>query len=171
MNGDPARSRRLVGLGLLLVVFVTGLLAGAAIDRFAMSPDGVGRAGRRDDGHRRYVIDQVDLSAEQHQAIDAILDRRATRMRALWQEAAPRLDAISDSARAEIMDVLTPAQRADYERLLQQREAAARARRLEREDSAGTRGVGTGAREDSAAMNGEGGQAHGGAAASASHGG
>ncbi len=135
MSAERANSRRMVGLGLLLAVFVAGILAGAAIDRFIASPDHGRRAERRDDDRRRYVIDQVDLTAEQRQEIDAILDRRATRMRALWQEASPRLDAITDSARVEIMDVLTPEQRAEYTRRLQAREAAARARRHESGDT------------------------------------
>ena len=74
----------------------------------------------REDG-RSYVIDRVDMETEQRASIDAILERRSERMRAVWQEVEPRLDAITDSARSEIMQVLTPEQRAEYERKLDER--------------------------------------------------
>lgn len=140
MTGNGTGSRRMIGLGLLLVVFVAGLLGGAAVDRVVVTPGQDRRVERNDGQHRRYVIDQVNLTPAQRDAIDAIFDRRAARMRALWQPLAPRLDAISDSTRAEIMQVLTPQQRADYERLLEQRQARARARRRERTDTAGPAG-------------------------------
>jgi Spy/CpxP family protein refolding chaperone len=129
---------RLLGLGLLVVTFVAGALAGAAVDR-VVNADQAERPGGRDhrDGSRRsYVIDQVDMSADQRQEIDAILKRRAVRMRSVWHELSPRLDAITDSARLEIMQVLTPEQRAEYERRLSERETARAARRAkERRDS------------------------------------
>ncbi|MDX1676169.1 MAG: hypothetical protein R3314_15345 [Longimicrobiales bacterium] len=109
---------RLLGFGLLAVTFVVGALAGAAIDRVVLSdaPEEV-REERRDDGgrDRSYIIDRVEMSDAQRAAIDSILERRADRMRAVWHEVEPRLDAITDSARAEIMAVLTPEQRAEYE--------------------------------------------------------
>lgn len=117
---------RLVGVGLLLAAFVAGALSGAAVDRVlsAEEPERVERERGHDDDHddrRSYVIDRVEMSEEQRSAIDAILEERTERMRAVWREAEPRLDAITDSARAEIMQVLTPEQRAKYERKLQER--------------------------------------------------
>lgn len=117
---------RVLGVGLLAATFVAGALAGAAVDRVltAGEPDRVererGRDGR-DDRRRSYVVDRIDTSDEQREAIDGILEDRSARMRAVWQEVEPRLDAITDSARMEIMEVLTPEQRAEYERKLQQR--------------------------------------------------
>ncbi|MFW6331386.1 MAG: hypothetical protein ACOC3J_06640, partial [Gemmatimonadota bacterium] len=63
----------------------------------------------------------VEMAPEQRQTIGEILDDRSERMRAVWREVEPRLDAITDSARHEIMDVLTPEQRAEYERMLDRR--------------------------------------------------
>lgn len=115
---------RLVGVGLLLVSFVAGAASGAAIER-VLSADAPERAERRADrdGDRRrsYVIDRVEMSDEQRATIDEILERRAKRMRAVWRELSPRLDAITDSARVEITEVLTPEQRAEYERMLEER--------------------------------------------------
>ena len=109
---------RLLGFGVLAVTFVVGALAGAAVDRVVLSdaPDDA-RQERREEGDRdrSYIIDRVEMSDVQRAAIDSILERRADRMRAVWREVEPQLDAITDSARSEIMGVLTPEQRAEYE--------------------------------------------------------
>lgn len=114
---------RLLGLGVLAVTFIAGALAGAAIDRVVSEETGgESRVERRDDGRERsYIIDRVDMSDAQRSAIDSILDRRVHRMRAVWREVEPQLDAITDSARSEIMQVLTPEQRAEYESMLDRR--------------------------------------------------
>ncbi|MBW3552350.1 MAG: hypothetical protein KY466_02505 [Gemmatimonadetes bacterium] len=120
----PGRTR-LVGFGLLFASFLVGALTGAAVDRVlsAEEPDGRPRAERAEGERRSYVIDRIEMSPEQRASIDAILERRSERMRAVWHEVEPRLDAITDSARAEIMHVLTPDQRAQYERKLEERRA------------------------------------------------
>jgi hypothetical protein len=116
----PGRMR-LLGFGLIAVIFLAGGMAGAAMDRVL-----TGETVRRDapaEGERGHVIDQVEMTAGQRVAIDAILDRRSERMKAAWAEISPRLEAITDSARMEIMQVLTPEQRAEYERRLESRVA------------------------------------------------
>ena len=120
----PGRTR-LIGFGLLVATFLVGALTGAAVDRVlsAEEPNGKARAEREEGERRSYVIDRVDMSPEQRASIDAILERRSERMRAVWHEAEPRLDAITDSARADIMEVLTPEQRAQYEQKLEERRA------------------------------------------------
>lgn len=132
---------RLVGFGLLVATFLVGALAGAAVDRVlsAEEPDRRARAEREEGEKRSYVIDRVEMTPEQRASIDAILERRSERMRAVWQEAEPRLDAITDSARAEIMHVLTPDQRAEYERKLEERRARRQQHRAA-EDSTHRRG-------------------------------
>lgn len=116
---------RLLGVGLLAATFVAGALAGAAVDRVlnAGEPDAVERDRGRDDDDRRrsYVVDRIEMSDEQRSDIDEILEGRSARMRAVWREVSPRLEAITDSARVEIMEVLTPEQRAEYERKLKER--------------------------------------------------
>lgn len=116
---------RLLGFGILAVAFVAGALSGAAIDR-AVSDDDTSREPRQeraddDDDGRSYVIDRVEMTDVQRATIDSILDLRTHRMRAVWREVEPRLDAITDSARYEIMEVLTPEQRAEYENMLDRR--------------------------------------------------
>jgi Spy/CpxP family protein refolding chaperone len=123
---------RLVGFALIAVTFLVGGLAGAAFDR-VLTAESVRRDAPRGEERRGHIIDQVDMHSEQRAAIDVILERRSERMKAAWSEISPRLEAITDSARLEIMAVLTPEQRAEYEaRLESWREERERAR-LERE--------------------------------------
>lgn len=123
--GTQGRTR-MVGFGLLVATFLVGALSGAAVDRVLSAEEPPDRTTERRDGddddrRRSYVIDAVDMAPEQRAAIDAILKERSKRMRSVWREAEPRLDAITDSARSEIMQVLTPEQRAEYERKLDER--------------------------------------------------
>lgn len=123
--GTQGRTR-MVGFGLLVATFLVGALSGAAVDRVLSADEPPDRTTERRDGddddrRRSYVIDAVDMAPEQRAAIDAILKERSKRMRSVWREAEPRLDAITDSARSEIMQVLTPEQRAEYERKLDER--------------------------------------------------
>jgi Spy/CpxP family protein refolding chaperone len=108
---------RLLGFALIAATFLAGGMAGAAFDR-VITTDTKGGAPAEGRGH---VIDQVEMTPEQRATIDAILERRSERMQSAWAEISPRLEAITDSARAEIMEVLTPGQRAEYERRLEER--------------------------------------------------
>lgn len=112
---------RLLGAGLLVVAFLAGALTGAAVDRVLSAGESTGGTREAERESRSYVIDRVDLTPEQRAAIDTILEDRAERMRAVWRQVEPRLDAITDSARSEIMHALTPAQRAEYQRMLDRR--------------------------------------------------
>lgn len=116
---------RLLGFSLLAITFVAGALAGAAIDRAVGDEPQASEArqDRRGDDQRgrSWLIDRVEMSDAQRASIDSILELRAQRMRAVWREVEPQLDAISDSARAEIMAVLTPEQRAEYDKLRDRR--------------------------------------------------
>lgn len=113
---------RMLGVALLAATFIAGALAGAAVDR-VLSADEPERVERDRNGHRdrSYIIERVEMSEEQRNTIELILEDRSERMRAVWREVEPRMDAITDSARMEIMGVLTPEQRAEYERKLEER--------------------------------------------------
>ena len=133
MSPFGAGRMRLIAFGILLATFGVGILAGTAIDRVALADDArhEGRPGGRDGGRdRHHLIDELDLAPAQRASIDAILERRGERMRAVWSDMAPRLEAIADSTRQEIMTVLTPEQRADYEARLEERR-----QRWEREEA------------------------------------
>jgi Spy/CpxP family protein refolding chaperone len=114
---------RLLGFGLLVITFLAGGLSGAAVERVlsADEPEAVEPRRDRGDDRRRYIIDRVEMAPEQRAAIQAIMEERSERMRAVWREVEPRLDAITDSTKAEIMSVLTPEQQAEYERRIAER--------------------------------------------------
>ncbi len=115
---DRGTRVRAVGLGVLAVTFVVGLLAGAAIMRAFDAGDD--RRDQDDDRRRGYVFEQLDLTDEQRARIDSVLEVRHAQVDAFWDSAGPRLREIVDSTRAGIKDVLTPEQRDEYERLLQE---------------------------------------------------
>lgn len=142
---------RLVGFALIAVTFLVGGLAGAAFDR-VLTAESVRRDAPRADERRGHIIDDVDMRPEQRAAIDVILERRSERMKAAWSEISPRLEAITDSARLEIMAVLTPEQRAEYEaRLESWREERERERaRQDPETAAPPEGAPEGAPEPAA---------------------
>src|SRR5256885_317947 len=69
------------------------------------------------------IIDRISLTAEQRKSIDAILEKHRKQADGLWQAQKPVLRGIVDSTRGEIRAQLTPDQRAEYDRLLEQRRA------------------------------------------------
>lgn len=134
MNDQSAgpRRTRLTGAVVLATVFVVGALSGAAIDRALSGRDASShdRAEQRDRQARahHYVFEQLDLTQQQRARIDSVLDVRRNQVTAFWDSAGPHWRAIVDSTKAGIRAVLTPAQRTEYERLLEQRRAETRRR-------------------------------------------
>lgn len=125
---NSPRRTRLLGIAILAAVFAAGGLAGAATDRVldarppapadsaAASPE----ACRAETGRKR-ILDQLDLSPEQRRQVDAIMDRRRAETEAFWKNEGRRMRAIVDSARADVRAVLNPTQRAEYDRLREER--------------------------------------------------
>ncbi|HEX8694010.1 MAG TPA: hypothetical protein VF746_16425 [Longimicrobium sp.] len=138
----PSSSRtRLLGLALLAAVFVAGGLAGAAFHSVAEARPAAGaQAAKECDGprgKRDRIIDQVNPTPEQRARIDAIMERRHAQMDAFWNGEGRRMKAIVDSTREEVRAVLTPEQRAEYDRL----RAEHRARRERERESGGPGGA------------------------------
>lgn len=127
-SGSSTRARML-GVGLLFLMFFAGALSGMAMTRAVEASPGPattaaerdGAVACRDGGKRTKIIDQLDLSAEQRARVDAILARRRGQTESFWDSAGPRLRVLMDSTRAEIRAVLTPEQRAEYDRLREER--------------------------------------------------
>jgi hypothetical protein len=59
-----------------------------------------------------FLLDRLNLTAEQRRAADSILARSSPRSEAAMRDIVRRLAAIADSANAELAAILTPAQRA-----------------------------------------------------------
>jgi hypothetical protein len=117
MGSGPARVR---ALGLVGIIFLVGGLAGAATERI-LTGEVRPRSAPEEAQRRPWVVDEMDLTPDQRAAVHAILERRSERMKAAWDEIAPRLEAIGDSTKQEIKAVLAPAQRVEFDRRLEAR--------------------------------------------------
>ncbi|HEX7091588.1 MAG TPA: hypothetical protein VF192_15715 [Longimicrobiales bacterium] len=131
------RKARFLGFALLVATFAIGAFAGAATDRMltARAPAQAAREegrGRSRDRDRISTLEQLDLTPEQRVRIDSVLERGRRKAQAFWDEHGPTLRAIVDSTRAEIRSLLTPEQRAEYDRL-----RAERRRRSHEQDHSG----------------------------------
>lgn len=123
---DSPRQARLLGITLLAATFAIGGLSGAAATRLlgnrepvAVAPDAEERGPREQ--CRPSTLDQIGISPEQRQQIDGVLERRRRQTEAFWDQYGTTLRAIVDSARAEVRALLTPEQRAEYDRLRAER--------------------------------------------------
>lgn len=119
---------RLRGLALLMVTFVAGGLAGAAVEH-VRAPESswsgpLARDGgpptppmRRDPGNFvPAIFEDLDLSERQREEIRRILRESRSVTDSLLGRFMPRLRAVTDSVRREIRSVLTPEQRERMER-------------------------------------------------------
>lgn len=127
MNARPVSARGvwLLATAALLLAFVAGGLSGAAWERYkrAHRYDGVPREQRFQVMLKR----RYGLSDRQVVGIDSIVRRRRPRVDSLMATVEPRIRAAFDSTNAEIRPLLTPGQRAKFDR-----DQEARRRRLGR---------------------------------------
>jgi Spy/CpxP family protein refolding chaperone len=114
-----ARRARAAGIAILVIMFVTGALAGAATMRVVSADEPPVRMGPP----RQHpdLLERLDLAPEQRARVDGILERRRAQMEEFWDRHRPEMQAIADSARAELRSVLTPEQRLVEERYHQER--------------------------------------------------
>jgi hypothetical protein len=115
---------------LLLTVFVAGGAAGWLLEDVADDihwPDGHGEGSKPDrpdedepfdDDAEEEFLETLDLSRSQLDSVDDLLDRREDRLEDYWKSRLPDLQALVDSSRQEIRSLLTPEQRAAYDRWL-----------------------------------------------------
>lgn len=128
---------RLVTVVVLALVFGSGVTAGLAWDRtpeatpteeMAQAESQGGerevreRNGRSDRDHRPLLVEQVGLTSEQKARVDEIVESSRQRMRNLEKDTRPQYRAIIEETRTAIKEVLTTEQRAEYERLLSERD-------------------------------------------------
>ena len=107
---------RLQGIALLLVAFVAGGLAGAAMEhRRPAPPPPMGPPGPLEPGRLPPGLERLDLSAAQRSRIMAILDQARPRTDSIFQEAMPKVRAIMDGVRDSIRTVLTEEQRKEFD--------------------------------------------------------
>jgi Spy/CpxP family protein refolding chaperone len=138
MNGKNARA---IGSALLIVTFIAGALAGAAMIR-VLSADTHAEPGVRarsgaptmKSGPRRLLLDEtfskeIGLTAEQRVQIKEILDRRDVEAKKLWDGFEPTLKEVGRQVHDEINKVLTPEQRTKFEAALAQHRSEHKKRR------------------------------------------
>ena len=117
---------KLWATGLLVAMFVTGAAVGGG-----MSGAWRGNSGNTDDrgwdstdrgrppSYAERLDAHLDLTESQRSAVDSILARRESDMAEFWQEVRPKFDALRDTIRIRIMDVLTEEQQQKYRELLE----------------------------------------------------
>lgn len=139
--GITGRNARLVGTALLVITFVAGALAGAAVVR-VVSAESRGEAGvRKHSGSssikgssRRLLLNpefakEIGLTADQRARITEILDKRDAEAKALWNGFEPRLHAIGHEVHNEIDKILTPGQQQKLDAALERHRAERKKRR------------------------------------------
>ncbi|CAN5335448.1 hypothetical protein BH24GEM2_BH24GEM2_06180 [soil metagenome] len=121
---------KILGAILLIATFVAGGLAGAASLRVLNAaeptpalPPGSHCHGPHEKGGGKW-LEQLDLSAEQRTRVEQIMERRRAQMGVFWENEGSRLRVLVDSTRNEVRSVLTPGQRAEYDRLRAERKAS-----------------------------------------------
>jgi hypothetical protein len=126
----PLRRARLLSAALLAVVFVAGVLVGAATDRAIGSPP---EHRPRRHGIDAEVLERMRLDARQEAEVDRILERRRTEAAAVWSEVKPRLNQVVADTRADLSRILTPEQLREYDLWI-----AERSRRREKRFESGS---------------------------------
>lgn len=112
---------KLSALVLLIAAFVLGALTGGAALALA------DRGG--DDGLKRRdrvsFIDRLDrdldLTAEQRESVELILERHRPKMDSLWREVAPRFETLRAEVRSELNAILTPEQQVKHQEMMKRR--------------------------------------------------
>jgi hypothetical protein len=129
-TGKGGRLRLMGGvvLGLMLVV---GGLGGVAIDRAVLKPQAAGperdECARFRPPQRHRPYEDLGLSEDQKQRIDASLEKRRNQLDEFWKLYRPQMDSIVNGARAELREILTPEQRAEADRRNDRRRAERKA--------------------------------------------
>ena len=116
---------KLWATGLLVAMFVTGAAVGGGMSQAwgGATDDTSDRSRERSERDRPSYVERLtahlDLTESQQVEVKSILDRRESDMAALWEEVRPKFDALRDTIRTKIMDVLTDEQQQKYRDLLE----------------------------------------------------
>lgn len=132
--GNNGKRARLIGSALLILMFVVGGLAGAAVSRVLSADDakeqlsGKPRERGSRGGPRRLLEDttfarEIGLTTAQRAEIKTILDRRDDEAKKMWSEFEPRLKSFGQEVHEEVSAVLTPEQRTRLDAAIAQRRA------------------------------------------------
>jgi hypothetical protein len=144
---EPLRRTRLQATGLLAITFVVGALVGATSERAlkARAPgdkvEAATKANRPDNDRGRtsgrrpsilldpLVLNQIGATAEQRTKISAILARRDSASRKLWESIEPSMDHLMEETRKELRSQLDADQLAKLDQIIAERRARMREQR------------------------------------------
>ena len=142
-SNNPASRLRFFGAAVLFATFAVGALSGTAVSEMnerrtaTVAPATNDACKDENSGRHKSMLDDLGLTPEQQERVDAILADRKRQLDLFWNENKPRMEQIVDSTRAEIRAVLTPEQRAELDRRRAERRAQREAKA--RADSAAAR--------------------------------
>lgn len=104
----------IIAVFVVLAAFATGVLAGIAIDRRLHRPPA---PAFMVDAMLHRLDRRLDLTDEQREKIEQIIERRHERMTELFAHVRPQMDAEIAATNAEIERVLTPEQREKFQKM------------------------------------------------------
>lgn len=115
----PARSTRLLAVGVLVIVALAGVIGGVALDRSVLRPRGAEwRGGPPRSGERRpprrpsaMLGAELKLTEEQAVRIDTLIENQMRGFREIRRSTQPAVDSLMAQTRRAIDSILTPAQR------------------------------------------------------------
>ncbi|MDQ8154751.1 MAG: hypothetical protein P3B98_08810 [Gemmatimonadota bacterium] len=115
----PARTTRLLAVGVLVVVALAGVIGGVALDRTVLRPhtwaarNGAMRGERRAAPRRPSAMLPAELKLSEAQAvrIDTLIERQMRGFRDIRQSTQPRIDSLMAQTHRSMDSLLTPAQR------------------------------------------------------------
>lgn len=126
---NPETRTRFTTLVVLIAVFGSGIAMGFALDRgIALAAPGADETPAKEgegEERRGYIIDRLDLPADQRAQVDSVLDHYRGQMAALQDEFEeafrPRSREVVSQTRAAIRAILNEEQTAAYDSLIAER--------------------------------------------------
>jgi Spy/CpxP family protein refolding chaperone len=120
VSDAPGVWRGRIAVALLLVmVFAAGMITDAWVRRLRMQhTHGPAQGGRPPFGAERdhHFAEELGLDSLQRARVDSVFARRRVQVDSFWKGPGRSLRAIMDSTRQEVRSVLTPEQRAKFDR-------------------------------------------------------
>ena|SRR5690349_9062692 len=123
--------KQLSAVVLLVATFAVGAVAGRASSHWGMADPGSrssDRRGSRREGVIATLQKELSLTPVQRDSVESILKKWDPAMRAVWETTRPKFDSLRALVRADIAQILTPDQKAAFQRWSARQDSAARNR-------------------------------------------
>jgi hypothetical protein len=112
------RQARVVAALLLTVAFTVGALSGMVLEE-ALGIDWFEFLDEDSDDAEAALLAGLNLSREQRNSAEAVLERQEDRLEDYWESRIPEIQGILQQTYAEIRSTLTPAQQITFDRRVQ----------------------------------------------------